>query len=99
MERESATDLIKSYLSEIFKSKPESEFIIENITLKGAKNNRKIQILINRRDNVTISDCVFITKQLSKYIDKDETFDEHFILEVSSPGEKRNKIIKEENSD
>ncbi|RKX68469.1 hypothetical protein DRP43_05575 [candidate division TA06 bacterium] len=99
MERKSITDLVTNYLYEIFKTKSESEFIIENITLKGAKNNRTIQILINKKGNVAISDCVFITKQLSEYIDKDENFDEHFILEVSSPGEKRNKIIKEESSD
>ena len=91
------TDKVKYYLNEIFKTKTEGKFSIIEIALKGRKNSRTLQIFLDKTGGITISDCVFITKQLSKYIDEDEAFNEHFVLEVSSPGEKRN--IKEEKSD
>lgn len=81
----------KSYLAKIFEDFPEEKFKVVKIILKGAKNNRKLQIFVDKEKGVTIDDCVMITRKLSKFIDDDENFDEHYILEVSSPGESGNK--------
>ncbi len=87
MEKSMIIKSTKEYLNKIFEEVPEEQFSIVKIVLKGAKNNRKLQIFVDKKRGITIDDCVMITKKLSKFIDNDEKFDEHFILEVSSPGE------------
>ncbi len=91
MKKEMILDSTRRYLERIFEEFPEEAYKTVRILLKGSKNNRKLEIFVDKKGGVTIDDCVMITRKLSKYIDNDENFDEHFILEISSPGEFGNK--------
>ncbi len=91
MKKEMILDSTRRYLERIFEESPEEAYKTVRILLKGSKNNRKLEIFVDKKGGVTIDDCVMITRKLSKYIDNDENFDEHFILEISSPGEFGNK--------
>jgi len=60
-----------------------SYFVVDII---GNDRSRKVQILLDGDEGVTVETCRKVSRQLSQTIDEDEFEAEPFILEVSSPG-------------
>src|SRR5437016_5044208 len=49
-------------------------------------NPGQLQVFVDRDPNITIDDCVYISRGLQKQLDKEFPFSEQYSLEVSSPG-------------
>ena len=74
-------DTIKSLVEEELQ---DSSFFLVDII--GGDRSRKIQVLIDGDEGVTVDQCSKISRSISKVVDE-ETFEaDPFILEVSSPG-------------
>ncbi len=48
-----------------------------------------LRIFIDKADGVTVEDCANISRELSTLMDVNETIEEKYVLEVSSPGLRR----------
>ncbi len=55
----------------------------EYVTEAGRKI---LRIIINKEGGVTISDCEAFSRNLSGRLDEEDFIQEHYYLEVSSPG-------------
>ena len=76
-------------LIETIKSLVEAE--VENssiflVEVVGGDRSRKIQVLIDGDDGVTVDQCSRISRSISKVVDEESFEADPFILEVSSPG-------------
>lgn len=56
------------------------------VDVVGGDRSKKIQVLIDGDEGVTVEACRSISKKISVVIDEDEFESEPFILEISSPG-------------
>lgn len=60
---------------------------IVDITYKREGPTMVLRILLDKADGITIDECGQVNKELSELLDKENIIiDEHYILEVSSPG-------------
>jgi len=48
-----------------------------------------LRLFIDKTDGVTVEDCANISRELSTLMDVNETIEEKYVLEVSSPGLRR----------
>ena len=62
-----------------------SQFLVDVIA-KGHKGPKKILIIIDGDQGVTIDDCANLSRELSKAFDDMQLLDESYMLEVSTPG-------------
>ena len=74
-------DTIKSLVEEELQDSP--YFLVDIV---GGDRSRKIRVLIDGDEGVTVDQCSKVSRSVSKVVDE-ETFEaDPFILEVSSPG-------------
>lgn len=50
------------------------------------RHNQLVQLFIDRDPHITIEDCAYISHFLEKELNKEFSFSENYVLEVSSPG-------------
>ena len=64
---------------------------IVRAALNNDDQNKILQIMVERSDlnDITIKDCVFLTKKLSSLFENNPPLKESYQLEVSSPGIER----------
>lgn len=62
-----------------------SQFVVD-VVVKGQKGPRKVLIVIDGDNGVTIDDCANLSRELSKALDDLQLIDESYTLEVSTPG-------------
>jgi ribosome maturation factor RimP len=62
-----------------------SQFLVE-VLLSSKKGPKKLLIIIDGDNGVTIDDCGNISRELSKALDDSSLLDENYMLEVSTPG-------------
>ena len=64
------------------------QFSLELMDIEYTKEGKEryLRIYIDKEGGVTIDDCVDVTRELNKLIDKTDPIKESYILEVSSPG-------------
>lgn len=65
--------------------KTESHFIVD-IILSFKKIPRKVLVIMDGDQGVTIDDCAELSRELSKIMDDEGLLDEAYMLEVSTPG-------------
>ncbi|RKY28837.1 MAG: ribosome maturation factor RimP [Candidatus Omnitrophota bacterium] len=72
-------------------------FEVFELKLFYNKGRLFLRILIDFKEGgITLEDCQYINKKLSDYLDKEDFLESPFILEVSSPGIKRElKTLKD----
>jgi len=62
-----------------------SQFIVD-VVVSARKGPKKVLILVDGDNGVTIDDCATLSRDLSKTFDDLEWMDESYTLEVSTPG-------------
>ena len=63
----------------------ESQFIVD-VVVSSRKGPKKVLVLIDGDNGITIDDCAALSRELSKTFDELEWMDESYTLEVSTPG-------------
>jgi ribosome maturation factor RimP len=74
-----------SSLTEAFLADEPAVFLVD-VLLGGSAKNRKVQVLIDGDQGVTIEQCAALSRHLSATLDEQEVFSDAWNLEVSSPG-------------
>ncbi len=78
---------IVNKVTEILKPIAERRKIkIVDITYKRKGSTMVLRILLDKIDGITIDECSQVNNELSEVVDKENVMDEHYVLEVSSPG-------------
>ena len=62
-----------------------NQFIVD-VIVSGHRGPKKVLILIDGDQGVTIDDCANLSRELSKAFDDSQVFEESYLLEVSTPG-------------
>jgi ribosome maturation factor RimP len=67
-----------------------------NVEVAGAGRGRIVRIYIDKPEGVTLDDCELISQQVGTVLDVEDVIpDQHYRLEVSSPGVER-RLLKPE---
>jgi ribosome maturation factor RimP len=67
-----------------------------NVDVLGAGRSRLVRIFIDKPDGVTLADCELMSQQVGTVLDVEDVVpDQHYHLEVSSPGVER-RLFKPE---
>jgi ribosome maturation factor RimP len=65
-------------------------FEVWNVDVLGAGRSRLVRIFIDKPDGVTLADCELMSQQVGTVLDVEDVVpDQHYHLEVSSPGVER----------
>lgn len=76
---ERVNELIASYLEE-------NGIELVDITYKREQGGMTLRLLVDTPEGITIAECEALNNYLSEALDKDNVIEEHYLLEVSSPG-------------
>ena len=71
------------------------DYELIDIECHQGRKSLKIIVYIDHTRGIKIDDCVKITNAISPILDDDNTLNEYYNLEVSSPGLNRKLILKE----
>lgn len=63
----------------------ESQFIVD-VLISSRKGPKKVLILLDGDNGITIEDCATLSRELSKTLDDASWMEENYTLEVSTPG-------------
>jgi ribosome maturation factor RimP len=63
----------------------ESQFIVD-IIISSKRGPKKVLVLIDGDNGITIDDCANLSRELSKTLEEVAWMDESYLLEVSTPG-------------
>lgn len=63
-----------------------SDQFIVDIVASGKSGQRKVALIVDGDQGITIDDCAEISRQLSKALDDAQFIESNYILEVSTPG-------------
>jgi ribosome maturation factor RimP len=63
----------------------ESRFIVD-IVISSRKSPRKVLVIVDGDNGVTIDDCADLSTALSKALDETQLIEDNYFLEVSTPG-------------
>lgn len=61
------------------------QFIVE-VVVSSRRTPKKVLVIVDGDEGVTIDDCAELSTTLSKQLDESGLLDEHYLLEVSTPG-------------
>ena len=73
---------IESYLEEIIN---DPQYFVVDIVISGS-DRKKIVILLDGDEGVTIDFCASVSRQLAHRMEEDNVLENAYVLEVSSPG-------------
>jgi ribosome maturation factor RimP len=62
-----------------------SQFLVD-VVLSARKGPKKLLIIIDGDNGITIDDCSNLSREISKVLDESGLIDENYMLEVSTPG-------------
>lgn len=77
--KEKIEDLVRGYL------KDDKVFLVD-VQVAGGRHARKITILIDSDEGVSIDQCARLSRSLSEELDQMDLMEGNFFLDVSSPG-------------
>ncbi|MBM3252907.1 MAG: ribosome maturation factor RimP [Candidatus Omnitrophica bacterium] len=77
-------------LIEPFLSQREVELV--EFSFRRRAGTLSLTLLVDRPEGITINECAEINEELSRLLDREVLIEEHYILEVSSPGLDRSLI-------
>ncbi len=78
-EAERFADLISPILEK-------NEFTLIGTEYVNESGNYFLRAFIDKPGGITIDDCVLVSRQASKLLDKEDYIKEHYTMEISSPG-------------
>src|SRR5436190_13576294 len=86
---------LKGKIEELVLSNLENKdlFIVDTL-LSGSAGMRKITVLLDGNNGVTIEDCARLSRKLGVIIEETELIDSAYLLEVSSPGVEQPLTLK-----
>ena len=64
----------------------DSSLFLVAVKLSESGDHRKIKVILDGDNGVTIDQCAALSRKISLILDEDETFSNPFVLEVTSPG-------------
>lgn len=67
------------------KLKEPSQFIVD-VVVSSRNGPQKVMVIVDGDNGITIDDCANISRELSKVLDELALLNEHYMLEVSTPG-------------
>lgn len=67
------------------KLKEPSQFIVD-VVVSSRNGPQKVMVIVDGDNGITIDDCANISRDLSKVLDELPLLNEHYMLEVSTPG-------------
>lgn len=67
------------------KLKEPSQFIVD-VVVSSRNGPQKVMVIVDGDNGITIDDCANISRELSKVLDELPLLNEHYMLEVSTPG-------------
>lgn len=73
----------------------ERKYYIVDITYKREAGKFVLRVLVDKTGGITMEECTRLNNELSELLDKENTIEEKYTLEVSSPGLNR-KLKKHE---
>lgn len=76
---ERVNGLIASYLEE-------NDIELVDLTYKHEQGGMTLRFLVDKPEGITIAECEALNNYLSEVLDKENIMEEHYLLEVSSPG-------------
>jgi len=76
---ERVKELISSYLEE-------NNIELVDVTYKREQGGMTLRLLVDTPEGITIAECEALNNYLSERLDKENVIEEHYLLEVSSPG-------------
>jgi ribosome maturation factor RimP len=78
---------LKTRLEELAKQKlPSEEHFLVDIILKGTDQNRKVIVLLDGDNGISIDDCARVSRGMAAELELDDPFPGMYTLEVSSSG-------------
>ena len=78
---------LKETLKEIVENHlPGEDLFLVDLVLKGTDEQRKVLVLIDGDNGVSIDACAQVSRAVGAEIEEKELIESHFTLEVSSPG-------------
>jgi len=76
---ERVKELIPSYLEE-------NSIELVDITYKRESGGMTLRLLVDTPEGISIAECEALNNYLSEVLDKENVIEEHYVIEVSSPG-------------
>lgn len=64
----------------------ETEVKLVNVEFVSESGEKYLRVYIDKKSGIEISDCVDVSKKLSKILDEQDFIEMQYYLEVSSPG-------------
>jgi ribosome maturation factor RimP len=78
---------LKAHLIDLVENNlPSQEHFLVDIILKGNAQQRKVIILLDGDNGVSISDCAGVSRAMAAALEEDDPFPGQYTLEVSSAG-------------
>ena len=78
---------LKTQLTELVEENlPSQEHFLVDIILKGTAQQRKVIVLLDGDNGVSISDCARLSRAMAASLEEDDPFPGQYTLEVSSAG-------------
>lgn len=65
---------------------PDESYYLVEVVIKGSDVRKKVLVLIDGDNGVNIEVCASISRQIGHTLEENETLDNAYTLEVSSPG-------------
>ncbi|MGB3183840.1 MAG: ribosome maturation factor RimP [Cyclobacteriaceae bacterium] len=80
------TDLKEHIASLVEANLPDESAFLVDIVIKGTNTSKKVLILIDGDQGVSIDTCAKISRAVGNELEESDTIDSAYTLEVSSPG-------------
>ncbi len=78
---------LKAHLVELVENNlPSQDHFLVDIILKGSAKQRKVIVLLDGDNGVSISDCASVSRAMAVSLEEDDLFPGQYTLEVSSAG-------------
>jgi len=79
-------DVIQRVMNILVPIAEKKDAFVVDMTYKREGSSMVLRILMDKKNGVGIGECAEINNELSQVLDEQSIVNEHFILEVSSPG-------------
>jgi len=81
---EYSIEKIKELISDLFVA---SNLVLVELKIFRERGKIRLRFLVDRsRGGISLDECTQLNKQISQILDNEQSLDENYILEVSSPG-------------
>lgn len=61
-----------------------SGYILDEVLYIKEDGQNFLRIVIDKKDVITVDDCIFVTKEINPILDKEDPIEQNYILDVCS---------------